>query len=122
MLTVYDLKNKMICFSGEVEQVEQIVYEWDTLHVLLKDQAQSFVLKEKLMSTKLELLFRKNLYNVALQLAQYDSDKSLIADIYRKYGDHLYNKQDYDQVHMKVLPYMLPYICPGIRYVQLVPL
>ena len=96
VLTVYDLKNKMICFSGEVEQVEQIVYEWDTLHVLLKDQAQSFVLKEKLMSTKLELLFRKNLYNVALQLAQYDSDKSLIADIYRKYGDHLYNKQDYD--------------------------
>ena len=96
VLTVYDLKNKMITFNDDVDEVAHIVHEWDALHVLLRDQGQSFVLREKQMSTKLELLFRKNLYNVALQLAQYDSDKPLVADIYRKYGDHLYNKQDYD--------------------------
>ena len=59
-------------------------------------RSPSFVLREKQMQTKLELLFRKNLYNVALQLAELDGDKSLIADIYRKYGDHLYAKEDYD--------------------------
>jgi hypothetical protein len=103
VLTIYDLKNKMITFSTDVEEVAHIVYEWDTLHVLLKNPQQSFVLKEKAMSTKLELLFRKNLYNVALQLAQYDSDEGLVADIYRKYGDHLYNKQDYDNAMQQYL-------------------
>ncbi len=71
VLTVYDLKNKMITFSGDVEDVTHIVYEWGRLYVLARQQEQSFYLKEKPMATKLELLFRKNLYNVALQLAQY---------------------------------------------------
>ena len=41
MLTVYDLKNKMICFNSELESpVVHMIYEWDNLHVLLKDQNQ----------------------------------------------------------------------------------
>jgi len=101
VLTIYDLKNKLIAFTCEVEGVAHIVYEWDVLHVLMHDQEKSFVLSEKAMKTKLELLFRKSLYNVAIQLTQHDDasrqqDNAVLADIHRKYGDHLYYKQDFD--------------------------
>ena len=49
------------------------------------------------MQTKLESLFKKNLYPVAINLAlyqQYDYDS--VIEIFRRYGDHLYQKGDYD--------------------------
>jgi hypothetical protein len=48
--------------------------------------------QEKDTQTKLETLFKKNLYSVAIDLAhsqQYDYNS--IIDIFRKYGDHLYS-------------------------------
>jgi hypothetical protein len=48
--------------------------------------------QEKDTQTKLETLFKKNLYSVAIDLAhsqQYDYNS--ITDIFRKYGDHLYS-------------------------------
>lgn len=50
---------------------------------------------EKDLQSKLSLLFKKNLYDIAIRIAksqQYDSDG--LIDIFRQYGDHLYNKGD----------------------------
>jgi hypothetical protein len=53
---------------------------------------QLYQVQEKDTQTKLETLFKKNLYSVAIDLAhsqQYDYNS--ITDIFRKYGDHLYS-------------------------------
>lgn len=45
----------------------------------------------------METLFKKNLYAIAISLASSQSlDPSTVVDIYRRYGDHLYSKGDYD--------------------------
>jgi hypothetical protein len=51
-----------------------------------------FQLSEKDTQTKLEVLFKRHLYSIAIELAhnsQYDANA--IVDIFRKYGDHLYS-------------------------------
>ena len=54
-------------------------------------------LEEKPTSQKLEMLYRKSQYTLALSLAQTQRlDESSVADIHRQYGDHLYGKADYD--------------------------
>ena len=46
---------------------------------------------------KLDMLYRKGLYPTALNLAKSQQlDDSSVADIHRQYGDHLYDKGDYD--------------------------
>jgi len=54
-------------------------------------------LREKSIPDKLDMLYRKSLYLLALNLAKTQRlDGSSIADIHRQYGDHLYAKADYD--------------------------
>ncbi len=49
------------------------------------------------MQQRLELLYQRNLYPLALNLAQKSGmDVQQQNVIYRKYGDHLYQKGDYD--------------------------
>jgi Tfp pilus assembly protein PilF len=54
-------------------------------------------LQEKDFSTKMDLLFKKNLFSLAISLAsnQHD-DTGVLVDILRRYGDHLYSKGQYD--------------------------
>jgi hypothetical protein len=55
---------------------------------------QALCLAEKDMSSKLDMLFRKNLYTIAINLIQgQQADAASTADVMRKYGDHLYGKQ-----------------------------
>ena len=64
------------------------------LYGLGQDQ-KLFHLVEKDIQSKLDLLFKKNFYDIAIKIAksnQYDSDG--LVDIFRQYGDHLYNKGD----------------------------
>ena len=43
------------------------------------------------------MLYRKGLYLLALNIADTQKlDESHVADIHKQYGDHLYNKGDYD--------------------------
>lgn len=52
---------------------------------------------EKDTPTKLEILFKLNLYVLAINLAHMQKyDDTSIAEIFKKYGDHLYQKGDYD--------------------------
>lgn len=45
---------------------------------------------------KLERLFRKNLFDIALKFAKnLHYDEPLLAEISRLHGDHLYGKKDY---------------------------
>ncbi|CAG0895646.1 unnamed protein product [Cyprideis torosa] len=96
LVTIYDLQNKLIAFSAPFpEEISQVVAEWGDLF-LLTVSGKLMKLSEKDVRSKLELLFKKNLYDVAIKLAKsqhYDAEG--LMEIFRLYGDHLYSKGDY---------------------------
>ena len=108
-MTVFDVQNKFIAFSAPIKPVMGVVAEWGTIllitqailllkklfHIVLIQDGRVHQLHEKDTQLKLNMLFKKNFYDVAIKIAknqQVDSDG--LVDIFRQYGDHLYNKGD----------------------------
>lgn len=66
--------------------------------VLLINSRQLSRLQEKPTAAKLDMLYRKSLFLIALNLGKTQNlDQASVADIHRQYGDHLYSKGDYDE-------------------------
>lgn len=94
---VYDLKNRLIAHSIVVNEVSQMLCEWGNIILILEDKS-TLCIGEKDMESKLDMLFKKNLYTVAINLVQsQQADAAATAEVLRKYGDHLYSKQDFDE-------------------------
>ncbi|KAJ8321881.1 hypothetical protein KUTeg_000352 [Tegillarca granosa] len=96
IVTVYDIQNKFIAYSAPFPDVINIMCEWGSVFILGGDR-KLYQLQEKDTQTKLEMLFKKNNYTLAISLAksqQYDQDG--LIDIFTQYGDHLYSKGDHD--------------------------
>jgi hypothetical protein len=69
---------------------------------------------------KLEALIRKSLFQLAASMAKTsDLDATVLADIYLRYGDHLYEKGDMDgsvMQYVKTLGWVQPsYIIRKVR-------
>lgn len=97
VFNIYDLKNKLIAYSVPIGDVSHILCEWGSITVLTKDQ-KILCVAEKDMGSKLAMLFKKNLYTVAINLVQSQhADAAATAEVMRKYGDHLYEKQNYGE-------------------------
>ncbi|KAH7422083.1 hypothetical protein KP509_13G089700 [Ceratopteris richardii] len=96
LFNIYDLKNKLIAYSFPIGKVTNVLCEWGNV-IILTDDHKVVCLGEKDMESKLEMLFRKSLYTVAINLVQSQHDAAATAEVLRKYGDHLYGKQDYDE-------------------------
>lgn len=65
--------------------------EYGSVYVLASKGEQLFQLTEKDTQSKLEILFKKNLYQMAIDLAQSSQyDQEGVIDIIRQYADHLY--------------------------------
>ncbi|KAL0589512.1 hypothetical protein ABG067_002416 [Albugo candida] len=80
----------------KMEQIQHIVSEFGSIFVV-SSAGHVYRLTEKDTTSKLEILFRKNLYSIAISLAfSSNYDINSIVDIFRMYGDHLYQKGDYD--------------------------
>lgn len=94
---MFDIENKFVAFSGTfVEGVRDIVSEWGKIYVLTNDGKLS-KLEERPTPEKLEMIYRKGQYQLALNLAKTQGlEASSVADVHRQYGDHLYVKGDYD--------------------------
>ncbi|KAK1296896.1 hypothetical protein QJS10_CPB15g01584 [Acorus calamus] len=94
---VYDLKNRLIAHSMMVGDVMQMLCEWGNIFLIMRNK-RVLCIGEKDMESKLDMLFKKNLYTVAINLVQsQQADAAATAEVLRKYGDHLYGKQDYDE-------------------------
>ncbi|GMY11086.1 vacuolar protein-sorting-associated protein 11 homolog [Fagus crenata] len=94
---VYDLKNRLIAHSIVVKEVTHMLCEWGNIILIMADKS-ALCIGEKDMESKLDMLFKKNLYTVAINLVQsQQADAAATAEVLRKYGDHLYSKQDYDE-------------------------
>ncbi|WJZ99682.1 hypothetical protein VitviT2T_018103 [Vitis vinifera] len=94
---IYDLKNRLIAHSLVVKEVSHMLCEWGNIILIMADKT-ALCTGEKDMESKLDMLFKKNLYTVAINLVQsQQADAAATAEVLRKYGDHLYGKQDYDE-------------------------
>jgi len=92
ILTIFDVHNKFIAFNGPMPDAHFVLSEWGSLLVITKDK-KIHQLLEKDLHSKLDILFKKNLYDVAIRVAksqQYDIEG--LVEIFRHYGDHLYAK------------------------------
>ncbi|XP_059608812.1 vacuolar protein sorting-associated protein 11 homolog [Phlebotomus argentipes] len=111
VLTVIDIQNKFIVFTTTIDAVAAILVEFGTCYVITKAK-EVFHLDEKDLQSKLNLLFKKNLYDIAVRIAksnQYDSEG--LAEIFRQYGDHLYGKGDYPgsvEQYVRTIGYLEP--------------
>ncbi|KAE8010746.1 hypothetical protein FH972_007084 [Carpinus fangiana] len=94
---IYDLKNRLIAHSIVVKEVTHMLCEWGNIILIMSDKS-ALCIGEKDMESKLDMLFKKNLYPVAINLVQsQQADAAATAEVLRKYGDHLYSKQEYDE-------------------------
>ncbi|KAJ8916872.1 hypothetical protein NQ315_005879 [Exocentrus adspersus] len=95
LITVLDIHNKFIVFSATMPKIKAVLSEWGVFYILDEDN-NVYHLDEKDLQSKLSLLFKKNLYDVAIRIAksqQYDSDG--LVNIFKQYGDHLCDKGDF---------------------------
>lgn len=95
LVTIYDVQNKFVAFSGPIPGVVDVLSEWGSLYILTADNTL-YHFQEKDTQTKLEILFKKNLYAVAIDLARSQHYSDGLMDIFTQYGDHLYSKGDHD--------------------------
>ncbi|KAF2463351.1 vacuolar protein sorting-associated protein 11 [Lindgomyces ingoldianus] len=95
--TLLNTESKFVAHQEQISsQVKAIVSEWGDLFVLTMD-GKIFRYHEKPFAQKLDILYQRNLYILAINLAQRAGlDSSQQNVILRKFGDYLYQKQDYD--------------------------
>jgi len=96
-LTIYDLKNKFIAYTfGRFDSIALVCAEFSSLFVVTHKR-QLFQLSEHDLHSKMDKLFKMNLYQISIALASNaQRDRSFVMDIFQRYGDHLYSKGDFD--------------------------
>ncbi|RHX98320.1 hypothetical protein DYB36_014437, partial [Aphanomyces astaci] len=114
-VNLYDLQNKFIAFNWTLtntakgggggggrfgddaaEEIRHVVSEFGAVFVQ-SSLGYVYRLLEVDTTSKLDILFRKHLYSIAISLAfSSNYDLTSIMDIFRAYGDHLYQKGDFD--------------------------
>ncbi|CAD7089452.1 unnamed protein product [Hermetia illucens] len=110
-LTVIDIQNKFIVYTTTIDAVAAILIEFGTCYIVTKTK-EVYHLDEKDLQSKLNLLFKKNLYDIAIRIAknqQYDAEG--LAGIFKQYGDHLYGKGNYQgavEQYIKTIGYLEP--------------
>ncbi|KAH8995422.1 hypothetical protein EDB92DRAFT_203974 [Lactarius akahatsu] len=111
-VTVFDLENKFVAhIEPFTEDVREVFSQWGNIYVLSNDGKLS-CLREKPTATKLDMLYRRGYYVLALDIAKTQQmGQESVADIHRQYGDYLYAKPDYDaamQQYLQTIGYVQP--------------
>ncbi|CCX35423.1 putative Vacuolar protein sorting protein [Taphrina deformans PYCC 5710] len=97
-VTVLNTAHKFIAHSGYFSQGLKTIFSRGEALYLLTLDGKLFNLQELEIEPKLDILFAKNMYTLALNLAQESgADESLLNSIQLRYGDFLYSKGEYEQ-------------------------
>ncbi|KAF9438731.1 hypothetical protein BGZ76_005463 [Entomortierella beljakovae] len=96
-LTIIDTASKFTAYQATFSQgIRSVLCEWGSVYII-ENGGKVYRLDEMDTSLKMDMLFKKNMYVLAINMAHNQKyDDAIIADIIKKYGDHLYNKGDYD--------------------------
>ncbi|KAH8601223.1 vacuolar protein sorting protein-like protein [Bisporella sp. PMI_857] len=102
--TLLDTDLKFVAHSESlVSPVQTLFTIWGDLFSLTQD-GKIYRYHEKSLAQRLEILYQRNLFVYAINLAQksgMDSPQQNV--IFRKYGDHLYQKGEYDSAMQQYL-------------------
>lgn len=95
--TILNTELKIIAFSESVpSQVCTMFTIWGDIYLLTID-GKLFRYHEKTFQQKLEMMYQRSLYPLAIEMARkYNVDSAQQNVICRKYGDYLYQKGDYE--------------------------
>lgn len=111
VLIVIDIQNKFIVFQTPIDAIVAILNEFGNCYIVTKTK-QVFHLREKDIQSKLNMLFKKNLYDIAIRITKDQQfDEEGLASIYKQYADHLYVKGDYTgavEKYVKTIGYVEP--------------
>ncbi|XVF81467.1 hypothetical protein PTKIN_Ptkin15bG0157500 [Pterospermum kingtungense] len=95
--------------------------DWGNIVLIMADKS-ALCIGEKDMESELDMLFKKNLYTVAINLVQTEqADAAATAEVLRKYGDHLYSKQDYDEAmaqYIHTIGHLEPSYDEALQYIS----
>ncbi|GMK53786.1 hypothetical protein CspeluHIS016_0103720 [Cutaneotrichosporon spelunceum] len=96
-ITIFDLDNKLVAYTGVFRNgIRALFSQWGNIYVL-EGKGEVSRLEEHSTSAKLDVLYRRNLFVLALSLAQTQNvNDAGVAEIHRLYGDYLYGKGDFD--------------------------
>ena len=102
--TVLDTDLKYLAHNESLPaEVREVFVGWNELYLLTVD-GKLYKYQEKTLQQKLEILYERNLYIYAINLAQRSgADRMQQNIIFRKYGDFLYQKGDYDTAMQQYL-------------------
>lgn len=96
-LTIYDSVNKFTAFAAGFSDITHVLSEWGALYVLTGD-GKIYQLAEKDFQTKLDMLYKKHLYEIAISLAKSQSENAeSVVEIYQAHASHLYSKGNYNE-------------------------
>ncbi|VDM39290.1 unnamed protein product [Toxocara canis] len=96
VLSIYDVEGQCVAFSCALPSVSQIFLLDSTIMVLSADGTLAHLV-EKHIKTKLDVLFKKNLFDLAVGLAKRSAvGNEYLPDIYTKYGDYLFLSGDFE--------------------------
>lgn len=120
-VTIFDLDNKLVVYSNTFEGgVRDAWTAIDGDVVILGDDGALTQLQEKTLRQKLDLLFKKSLYLLAINVAKSHAARSStdvdhmgtqLGEIYCKYADSLYEKGDFEGAmsqYVKTIGYTQP--------------
>ncbi|CAG9540227.1 unnamed protein product [Cercopithifilaria johnstoni] len=111
VVSIYDTEGQCVAFSCALPAVSRMFLMDNVLMVLSQDGTLS-VLTEKNISSKLDILFKKNLYDLAVGVAKRSSVASEhLPEIYKKYGDYLCRSGDFEnavQQYTETVGYLEP--------------
>ncbi|KAG5438533.1 hypothetical protein PCANB_002637 [Pneumocystis canis] len=96
-IIIIDTVNKFIAHLSNFQFFFKTIFiEWGGLFIFSQDR-QAYRIQEKSIAEKLEVLFQKHSYPLAIDLALANGyDKTKINDIIIRYGDYLYDHGDFD--------------------------
>ena len=97
VVKIIDLKQNMTVHSSLLPQVRHFMFEWGAFYVLSK--ANNLIrLQEIDIYEKLNKLFSKNQYTLAISIAESQGlGNEGMMEIFKLYGDHLYTKNEFDK-------------------------
>jgi vacuolar protein sorting-associated protein 11 len=110
-LTVIDVTNRFIVFSAQIEAVASVFVENGSCFILTKDKLM-YHLDEKDLQSKLNSLYKKNMFDTAVKIAkssQYDEEG--LSNIFKNYADHLYSKGNFGgaiEQYIKTIGFLEP--------------
>jgi len=99
MVTLLDLENKFIVHTGQIPgAVRETFVTSNHLYLLTSPSTATLhEFSEKDMATKLEVLYSRNLHQLAIQFAQKARLPSAqVNEIIQKYADYLFSRGEYD--------------------------